>query len=198
MNTEPQILLHPNIPKPLHGLNPRSIMGQGWWDVERQKAYASTDFHCLACGVEKRRALIYHWLEAHEYYKFDYSNGVIEIQRIIPLCHACHNYIHNGKLLKDLTKMHISPEVFWLIVGHGTNVLGRANLPNNPFMLNVLHTVKELGYHFPTWAERLLSSPLEFPEGGEDIAWEDWRLSFNGKLYGPIHASFQAWKEFYK
>lgn len=198
MKTDPSILLHPNIPKPLHGLNPRSIMGQEWWDVERRKAYQSTDFHCLACGVEKSRALIHHWLEAHEYYKFDYSRGIIEIQKIVPLCHACHNYIHNGKLLRDLAKMKISQEVFWIIVGHGTSILRKNKLPNNPFMLNVLHTVKRLGYYFPAWANELLTIPVEFPVGGEGIAWEDWRLSFNGKLYSPIHKSFQEWKDFYK
>ena len=198
MKTEPEILLHPNIPKPLHGLNPRSIMGQGWWDIERQKAYASTDYHCLACGVPKREAIIHRWLEAHEYYKFNYPKGLIEIERIIPLCHACHNYIHSGKLMRDVLKLAITQTDFWKIVKHGTEVLKSNNLPNNPFMINMLVGLRGSGIHFPKWAQELASKPYKVPVGGEDIPWEKWRLSFNGKLYEPIHKSYRDWVNFYK
>ena len=45
---KPEILIHPHIPKPLHGISPRSIMGKDWWDRERQRVYKSTNFHCAA------------------------------------------------------------------------------------------------------------------------------------------------------
>lgn len=44
MIPRPEILSSPNIPKPLHGVNPRSIMGQDAWNVMRQEVYASTEF----------------------------------------------------------------------------------------------------------------------------------------------------------
>lgn len=196
MKTEPEILLHPNIPKPLHGLNPRSIMGEEWWNTERQKAYASTQYHCLACGVHKSKAEFHKWLEAHEYYKFNYPIGEIEIEKIIPLCHSCHNFIHNGRLMKLLFSGTVSPERFWAIVRHGVVVLRENNLPHNPFMLSVLRAVSD-AFIVPSWVRPLLTAPIHFPHGGEDIPWGDWRLRFNGELYEPIHKSYSDWKLYY-
>ena len=45
---QPEILLQPNIVNPLHGVNPRLIMGKGWWDRKRYEAYEKYDHHCDA------------------------------------------------------------------------------------------------------------------------------------------------------
>lgn len=197
MKFQPEILLHPNIPKPLHGLNPRSIMGQEWWDVERQKAYASTNFHCLACGVHKSRAIIHKWLEAHEYYNFDYPHGTITIEKIIPLCHACHNFIHSGRLMKLLFRGEVSEQTFWEIVKHGVSLLHKNSLGHNPFMLGVIRQVSD-AFPYPKWVAPLLTIAPKYPSGGENVPWGDWRLIFNGKSYAPLHKSFEEWKKYYK
>lgn len=95
---DPTILLHPNIPKPLHGVAPRVILGNIWWDKVRQAAYASTSYRCAACGVPKQIADYHQWLEAHEIYDFDYPKGLLTFVHAVPLCHACHNYIHSGRM----------------------------------------------------------------------------------------------------
>lgn len=71
----PEVLLSLQIPKPMHQLAPRTILGQRWWDETRQAAYASTAQHCLACGVHRVAAAYHPWLEGHELYEIDYRAG---------------------------------------------------------------------------------------------------------------------------
>lgn len=88
----PGILLQPNIPKPLHGLNPRSVLGKDWWDWQRHEAYKKFGFRCWACGVHQWRAEYHRWLEGHESYRIDYGRGraeMIEVQAIKSLFSSC-------------------------------------------------------------------------------------------------------------
>ena len=128
MKTRPEILLHPNIPKPMHGLAPRVIMGDAWWNENRQIAYRSTDFHCAACGVHKRDAKYHQWLEAHELYEMDYENGKMIFKELVPLCHSCHNFIHSGRLQVLVDKGEIPESKQRDILKHGKQIIKAAGL----------------------------------------------------------------------
>lgn len=180
----PEILMHPNIPKPLHEVNPRNIMGQAAWDVIRKEAYASTNYHCIACGVHKSEAKGHQWLEAHEFYNIDYQAGRVEIDRIIPLCHYCHNFIHSGRLSMILGKEKDEDEVIE-ILEHGFKVLAEAGLSAFHFTVHLAH---ELG------ADDYGVVPSITPDG-ETPAWEDWRLVWNGVEYPPKYKTYEEWKE---
>lgn len=185
IETMPEILTQPNVPKPLHGIAPRTIMGQKWWDATRQKAYESTDFHCNACGVAKADAKARNWLEAHEFWDIDYRNGIAKITGIYPLCHYCHNFIHSGRLEKIIGVEKNEDEAV-RILEHGFKVLSKAGLK---CFDGTLDLANKLG------ANTFGVTAYETPE--TDVEWKEWRLNFEGKDYYSNFDSFEHWQEFY-
>lgn len=115
----PALLLMPNVPPPLHGIAPRVVMGDGWWDIQRKAAYAKANYKCDACGVPKEKAKFHKWLEAHEQYEIDFTKGRMTFLSLVALCHACHNYIHSGRLQLLLEQGEIDPTRVRAIMEHG-------------------------------------------------------------------------------
>ena len=161
----PEVLLCGNIPKPMHGLAPRGILGATWWNQTRRQAYKSTYYHCVACGVYKKDAKLRQWLEGHELYTVDYLTGRMYYQETVPLCHCCHNYIHDGRLTALLEQGKLSHQKYVTVMQHGDAVLAAAGLKK------------------PT------------PYSGPFTEWGDWRLVLFGKEYPPIYKTYEEWLE---
>lgn len=172
----PDILLHPNIVKPLHGVNPRTILGSSWWNKERQSAYASTEYHCLACGVHKTEAKSRQWLEAHELYEIDYCKGIARYVEAVPLCNPCHMYIHDGRMTHLLEKGLLPHAKFVMVITHGDRVLRRAGLSR------------------PTHQERE-AQIMALNSAGKLAEWSSWRLVIGKKKYPPLYKTYEEWKE---
>jgi hypothetical protein len=128
----PALLLHPNVPKPLHGLAPRVVLGEEWWDREREKVYKQAKFCCQACGVSKWDARHHQWLEAHEAYDIDYRRGRAKLREIVALCHLCHNFIHDGRLKMLVEQGELTKEFQAEVLSHGKRVLGRLKKKEPP------------------------------------------------------------------
>ena len=184
---KPEVLTHPNVPKPLHGINPRTIFGNRWWNLKRKIVYASTDYHCCACGVHKSNAKKHQWLEAHEYFDIDYMTGVCEVKDIVPLCHYCHNFIHSGRLSMIMGKDKTVEEVID-ILEHGFKILSVHNLKCFYFTYNLATSLNANTYC------------VECYEINKNIHldWLDYVLIFEGKKYRSKFDSKEEWIEFYK
>jgi hypothetical protein len=182
---KPEILSHPNIPKPLHGIAPRTIKGQKWWDVTRKKVYESTDFHCIACGVSKKNARRHQWLEAHEYWDVDYEKGITTVSQIVPLCHFCHNFSHSGRLSMIVDKEKPKKEVID-ILEHGFSVLADNKLECFPITLEL---AESLG------AETFGVTAYKHPD--TNVPWHGWKLIFEGKEYKSKFKNYEDWQEHY-
>lgn len=159
----PRVLLHQQLPKPMHGLCPRVVLGQAWWDAERFAAYASTDQHCLACGVARYGDERWPHLEAHESFKIDYPRGQMTYVRAIPLCRPCHAFIHAGRTEILFKQGKIAAKEYWAIMRHGRAVLKRAGL-----------------------------KPL-LPYDGPIAAWSAWRMVVGGVEYKPLWRDYEHW-----
>lgn len=171
----PEVLLSPNIPKPMHGLAPRVILGTPWWDKTRKAAYASTNQRCIACGVHRNNAASRQWLEGHELYDTNYEQGRLTYIETVPLCHYCHNYIHDGRLWYLLQKGEVHQYKYAAIIQHGDKVLAEAGLRSKES-----HEERERRFAI-------------LDREGKIAPWSAWRLVLFGKEYPPLHATYADW-----
>lgn len=178
---KPELLTHPNIPKPLHLVNPRTELGSTWWEKTKAEAKVAAGGYCQACGTHYTKTHGPKWLEAHEEYNYDYPAGRITYVRAVALCHYCHNFIHSGRLQNILGKEK-SEESAKNILQHGFWVLSGAGLKSFP---NTLNFAKELGVN--TFGVRAYKIP------DTSVAWADWRMIIFGKEYGPKFKSYEEW-----
>lgn len=161
----PEILTLPNIPMPMSGVAPRVVLGQEWWDATRKAAYRSTNFHCITCGIIQYEAKEHQWLEAHEVYSIDYIKGHMVYLESVPLCHYCHNFIHDGRLKALLVRKEITAAKYNKIMKHGRKILRLAKLKKpEPYL-------------------------------GSCATWESWRMVLDGVEYPPLYPSYAEWKE---
>jgi len=165
MKLRPEILCHPNIPKPLHGIAPRVIFGQGWWDVERKKCYEKAGQKCEACGTARADAWPNRWLEAHEEYEMDY--GIFRFVGVVCLCPACHRFIHSG-----LRSVLVEARRMSRITNASIEMYCEDILKQNDLMDRWL---ARHDYYAPKWG--------------------DHRMLIDGKFYGPSSTDLNGWMD---
>jgi hypothetical protein len=139
----------------------------------------------VACGVAKGKAKKHQWLEAHEYYDIDYENGRVEIKELVALCHYCHNFIHSGRLQMIMGKDKTEEEVVE-ILEHGFKILAKNKLKAFYGTIAVAENVGAKTYGV---------NPSE--PGADSVAWEDWRLVWEGKEYPPKFKTYEEWSKNY-
>ena len=182
----PEILTQPNVPKPLHGLNPRTVLRKEWWDKARFAAQEKFNFKCAACGVAKSDAKEHQWLEGHEAWDINYNTGICEVTEIVPLCHYCHNFIHNGRLLamavdykSEMKAADVLRHGFGILKGKGLKVFYGATYAANELGVDTLGVTS---YEPP---------PVT-------ASWSDFKMKLEGKLYDSLYADYDEWRKYYE
>jgi len=173
--TRPELLVHPNIVKPLQSLAPRTLMKQKEWDVIRRKAYKENNYHCWACGVyrefdEDKKRFVDEQLDCHETYVTDYDKKTSTINEFVAICKNCHSYIHSGLMNINYDRGKIDEQDCWTVCTHGDSILIDGGLV--PFTKVDKNDYKD--------------------------EWNEWRLVFNGKEYKSNFKDYDAWSKHYQ
>lgn len=178
----PALLTHPHIPKPLHGVAPRTVLGEVWWEKEKARARHAARSRCQACGEFSGN------LEAHETYGTDYKTGVAKYLKTVMLCHSCHNFIHSGRLEMIAGKEKTIEEVK-AILAHGFRILAAANRTEGR-KLKAFPATCELADALQVKRHGVRASKL--PDS--TVPWEAWRLEINNKRFAPVFPTYGAWE----
>lgn len=163
--TNPELLAAPNIIKPLHGLNPRTIMWPVLWDRVRHKASADNKHHCMWCWVYQSNARYKKYLEAHEWYDIDFATHTYRLRQIVPLCNSCHMFIHSGLLSIMANNGTIAKRRETAILDHGNRILREAGINKMEYISNLC------------WGDFSLFTPEK------NGSRSDWWLEVNGIKY---------------
>jgi hypothetical protein len=193
MVIRPELLLHPLIPPPLHALAPSVILGQTWWDEQRNIAYEASDFHCMACGLPK--SMTYkNRLEAHEAYDINYEQSEVRLKEVVALCNPCHNYIHVGRLIKQHRDSIISRAYVIKVLSHGIDVLKKADL--KPKATQAIHwLILAKGYTKERATEYVQNAGLEVDKF-DYATWDNWSIIIDGKRYNGL--KFSDWEKMFE
>ncbi len=86
------------IPRSCWFSNVRTCVRRQDWDVIRQQVYGRAGHRCECCGVAENAAAPATSMEAHERWSYTSQGGanVQKLERLVCLCHACHEATHMG------------------------------------------------------------------------------------------------------
>lgn len=170
---DPKLLGQANVPKPLHGINPRTIMGAEAWKKLRLLSVKITPY-CTACGLETPL------LDLHEDYNIDYDKGIMNLNQYVTLCRSCHQFIHSGLLVTFMSKKIVSIAEGKRILKHGLDICKEHNVPVYAGTIKTANKLQINTKDNKSWTPK-----------GAHVPWENWRLVFNGKTHYGLSRS--AW-----
>ena len=192
------LIAMPNIPRPLHGVNPRTILGAATWNRMRKACYSRAGDTCEICGHKPDNLRRRH---GHEVYEIDYAKGTAKFVRVFCVCSLCHlGCIHTGRAL-TLWK-HGNPlyPTEFLLQGaeHAFKIINEYNKDNPGADLRAYSTFLDYLKH------EELKEPMEkliekyntkfYTEVEDMVEWGDWKLIIGNQEHPTPYADKDEWK----
>lgn len=193
------LIAMPNIPRPLHGVNPRTILGASTWNHMRRACYAKANDTCEICGAKPDDL---HKRHGHEVYEIDYANGTAKFVKVFCVCSLCHlACIHTGRALTLWKKNNPLYPTEFLLEGaeHAFKIISEYNHDNPGADLRAYSTfldyLKHDGLKEPM--EKLIEKyGIKFYTEVEDmVEWGEWKLIIGSREYPTPYANKDEWRE---
>lgn len=194
------LIAMPNIPKPLHGVAPRTLLGATTWNHMRKRAYALAEDTCEICGSRPDNLRNRH---GHEVYEIDYKKGIAKFVRVFCICSLDHlACIHTGRaitLYKHGNPLY--PKEFLLD--------GAEKAFKTIYEYNQDHPGADLRA-YATFLDYLKVPSLEAPmralihkydvrfyaeDPKKTAKWNKWKLIIGSEEYPTPYENEKAWKE---
>ena len=192
------LIAMPNIPRPLHGVNPRTILGGPTWNRMRRRCYAMAENTCEICGAKPENLRHRH---GHEVYEIDYLKGTAKFVKVFCICSLCHlGCIHTGRALTLWKKDNPLYPTEFLLEGaeHAFKIISEYNKDNPDADLRAYSTfldyLKHDGLKEPM--EKLIKKyKIKFYAETKDIAdWSSWKLIIGNQEYTTPYANQEEWE----
>ena len=189
------LITMPNVPRPLHGLPPRKIMGNATWNHVRKRCYFDAGYKCEICGADPPKGQ----LHAHELYTYDWKEGTGSFDRCIAICKQDHDFIHSGRLITMYKNGNpLCPKSYVLsVVEKGFKLISEYNKTAKKKLRAYATFLEYLKTDIGPEVEALIDKyNIEFYAEPKHIAkWGKWRLIWCGKEYPTPYASQLEWEE---
>lgn len=191
------LITMPNVPKPLHGIPPRVIMGQTTWDKVRKRCYYDAGYKCEICGVDF--ADIKPRYAAHELYTYDYEEGVGRFERCIAICAKCHDAIHSGRLITMYKQGNpLYPKAYVLgVVEHCFKLVHDYNKEHDEKLklYNTFLRYLKVPELYGDMIKMIIKYDIEFYSEPLHCAdWEKWKMVWCGKEFPTPYKSYNDWE----
>lgn len=195
-----RILGGPNLAKPLHSLNPRTIMGGPAWDRLRKRTYYLAGYKCQICGADCSKPGS---LDGHELYDMDYAKGTAKFNRVVAICKRCHDAYHSGRLIT----MHsrgvpiYSTGYVLTVVEHCFKLIHDWN-ESHPDEPKLKAYATFLDYLKKPELEKKMKKLIEEYETEfwtedekKNADWGSWKLIWGSKEYPTPYKNYEAWEK---
>ena len=194
------LITMPNIPKPTHGLAPRTLLGAKTWNYMRKYCYAKAGDTCEICGDKPENLRHRH---AHEVYSIDWEKGEVKFIRAFCVCALDHlGAIHTGRAITLYKQGNpLYPKEF-LLQGaeHAFKIISEYNkdYPNTDLRAyaTFLEYLKVDDLYEPMIElidKYNIKFYLEDPKKMAD--WGEWKLIIKDNEYPTPYHDEHEWKE---